>query len=57
MNDRLLSMDDRLFTMDQRLQLLEADVAQIKINVRNTLYNILPKDLRDQVPWHLFLFL
>jgi hypothetical protein len=62
MNDRLLSMDNRLIsmddlflTMDQCMYPLETNVAQIKLNVQNTLHNILPEDLRDQVPRHLFL--
>jgi hypothetical protein len=50
MNDQFISMDDRFLTMDQGMQLIEADVAQININVRNTLRNILPDDQRDQVP-------
>jgi hypothetical protein len=49
-DNRLISFDDRFLTIDQRMQLLEANVAQIKINVRNTLCYILPEDQRDQVP-------
>jgi hypothetical protein len=34
--------------------LIKSDIAQIKLNVRTTLRNILPEDQQDQVPWHLF---
>jgi hypothetical protein len=50
MDNRLISFDDRFITMDQRMQLLEADMAQIKINVSNTLQHIVLEDQRDQVP-------
>jgi hypothetical protein len=50
MDNRLISFDDRFMTMDQHMQLLEAVVAQIKINVPNTLQHIIPGDQRDQVP-------
>jgi len=56
MDNRLISFDDRFITMDQRMQLLEADMAQIKINVSNTLQHIVLEDQRDQVPWHFSFF-
>jgi len=40
MDNRLLSLDDRFLTMDQHIQTMEADVALIKINVRNTLRHL-----------------
>ncbi|XP_062149271.1 BRAP2 RING ZnF UBP domain-containing protein 1-like isoform X3 [Alnus glutinosa] len=50
MDNRLLSLDDRFLTMDQCIQTMEADVTQIKINVRNTLRHLVPEEQRDQVP-------
>jgi hypothetical protein len=52
--DRLQSMDTRMTegfrSMDDRFQVLEAHVAQIQINVQNTLCHLMPEDQRDQVP-------
>jgi len=47
---QLSHMTDMLQYMDQHMRLIETDVAQIKINVRTTLCNILPKDRRDEAP-------
>lgn len=54
MIDQFQSMDNRLLSLDDHFQLMEEDVAQIKINVRNILCYVLPENQRDQVPWHLF---
>jgi hypothetical protein len=50
MTDQFQSMDNRLLSLDDHFQLMEADVAQIKINERNILCYVLPENQRDQVP-------
>jgi hypothetical protein len=36
--------------MDNRFQVLEADMMQIQLNVRNTLRQLMPEDQQDFVP-------
>jgi hypothetical protein len=45
-----IKMTEGFQSMGNRFQVLEAEVEQIQIKVRNTLCHLMPKDQRDRVP-------